>query len=104
MDKETAIVGALGTIGSVLSYFFGAKAKAKKDNAEADKMHIGNVDKAVEIWEGLVHKLESEMEKLKNEVRDWEKRFSLQEAKIVELQKENLELHQELNILRLQMK
>lgn len=103
MDKGTLLTAIVGGVVSVVTYLAGSKSKIKKENAEAEGIHINNVDEAIQIWRNLVTQLQSDLNVLKKEVREWEEKFRIQEEKIKGLQKENYQLHIEVDSLRRQI-
>jgi peptidoglycan hydrolase CwlO-like protein len=92
MDKGTIITGLVGIATALFGYVGGKKterAKARKIDAEAEGLEIGNIEKQISIYQTTLDRLEKEVLRLTKQV-------DLQAEEILALKEENKMLHEEL--------
>ncbi len=88
MDSGILAVGTALVTG-IFTWIAGSRnerAKIKKTSTETEGLHLGNVDKAVGIWEKLYDKLKIELDEVHEQVKV--------------LIGENAKLHKEVLLLR----
>lgn len=104
MNEVYAAIG--GAFIVIITYFLTkkkVKAETKRTNAEANKIEAEAIKVEAEgtvIWHDLVNKLQTQINGWSNKYDALEEKYNEVKLRLVGLEKENLALHQEMDLLK----